>query len=553
MIRRWRSLFRVRYRYPSPVDRQRATTLLWMNGVAIIAWIAVTVFINLPELLSGRPEAVALVTTALPPLPLYLIYRWIQNGKLLWAARLFVALTIAGTIPTGLTDAGDLLALTLPVTAAGLLLNRRGIAVVVVVIAAISLTVFSVSDIVVPLDEFAVLCVLVVIDAAVLFAFNTDIGAFVYESLATTGHLEQIALFLSRRDVSDLEDEILAKGMQFVHDLFDVNLVQIYLLDDQGKLERRVRSGLGVDLVIVRQSFELDAASVIAEAVRTAGPVMVTPADNPIRRSHLMPATTVALAVPMIRGQKVIGVLDVQSAALTRFTATQITTLTLVANQIALMMSKGRVIEGTQRRLREQTAVADTLRGQLDQLQRIGRDDLTTTWADYLQRRGEGVIGFDLRPGEGAPISASDLPETLHSALKKAAVEVETRGDERIIKVPILLQGEALGAMAFTVPADQTVSERQLELAQDIAARLVQALETKRLFEQTEAQALRERKASETASLLISATDVRAVLNLAAESFNEALGAIRTEIYLQPGLLGEVDSPDGTARTEEVL
>jgi GAF domain-containing protein len=103
--------------------------------------------------------------------------------------------------------------------------------------------------------------------------------------------------------------------------------------------------------------------------------------------------------------------------------------------------------------------------------------------------------------------------------------------------------------MAFAVPKEQAVGERQLEMAQDISSRLALALETRQLFERTEAQALRERKASETASLLISATDVRAVLNLAAESFNQALGAVRTHIYVHPGLLADLSSPDGSART----
>ncbi len=54
------------------------------------------------------------------------------------------------------------------------------------------------------------------------------------------------------------------------------------------------------------------------------------------------------------------------------------------------------------------------------------------------------------------------------------------------------------------------------------------------LFEQTQAQAFRERKATEVANMLIGATDVRSVLERAAETFNEALGAVSTRITLQP-------------------
>jgi GAF domain-containing protein len=75
-----------------------------------------------------------------------------------------------------------------------------------------------------------------------------------------------------------------------------------------------------------------------------------------------------------------------------------------------------------------------------------------------------------------------------------------------------------------------------------VAERLALALENTRLFEQTQAQAQRERKANEIASVLIGATDVRLVLNLAAENFKDALGAVNTHIYIQPDLLAETQT-----------
>jgi hypothetical protein len=88
--------------------------------------------------------------------------------------------------------------------------------------------------------------------------------------------------------------------------------------------------------------------------------------------------------------------------------------------------------------------------------------------------------------------------------------------------------------MSFTIPKD-VMSSKKVEMAQDVASRLALALENKRLFEQSRAQALRERRANEVAGLLISATDIDSVLNLATERFNEALGAIRTRVHFQPG------------------
>jgi GAF domain-containing protein len=76
-------------------------------------------------------------------------------------------------------------------------------------------------------------------------------------------------------------------------------------------------------------------------------------------------------------------------------------------------------------------------------------------------------------------------------------------------------------------------------VATTVAERLALALENTRLFEQSQSQALRERKASEVATALIGATDVRVVLNMAAEQFKDALGAVNTRIYIQPETLME--------------
>lgn len=109
--------------------------------------------------------------------------------------------------------------------------------------------------------------------------------------------------------------------------------------------------------------------------------------------------------------------------------------------------------------------------------------------------------------------------------------------------MPIILRDQRLGALTFTVPAERGVDERQIEMLRTVVNRLSVALENNRLFEQTQAQAQRERKASEIGSLMLSETDIEAVLEVAAENFNEALGAVHTRVYLEPGVLsGEAQS-----------
>jgi GAF domain-containing protein len=99
--------------------------------------------------------------------------------------------------------------------------------------------------------------------------------------------------------------------------------------------------------------------------------------------------------------------------------------------------------------------------------------------------------------------------------------------------------------MSFRVSLARALTERQLDTVRAIARRLALALENRRLFEQSQAQVIRERKANEIANALLSATEVQSVLRLAVENFNEALGAINTEIAVQT-------TPDSRQRSEEM-
>ncbi len=164
---------------------------------------------------------------------------------------------------------------------------------------------------------------------------------------------------------------------------------------------------------------------------------------------------------------------------------------------------------------------------------------MAEVWGSYVEGRGRQAIGYNLEGDAASPIQATDLPSGLAATLKSGQLEVATEGNNQIINVPIRFRDTNLGAMSFSVPVDQQVSDYQIEVATIVAERLALALENTRLFEQSQSQALRERKASEVATALIGATDVRVVLNMAAEQFKDALGAVNTRIYIQPETLTE--------------
>ncbi len=380
--------------------------------------------------------------------------------------------------------------------------------------------------------------------------FGGNARQLIRQSHLEVEQLETVTRFTTHLKGLDTEQTALVAAIQMVTDKLGYSFAQIYWVDEAGSLTQRIRAGLGMAREAVTGTVSLTSASAVNEALRTREPVAVNRQGNPNRHEHFLTTTRTALEIPLLHDREVLGVLDVQSRDEAGFTPAQVEMLTLIANQLVAALHRIQRVEGLRRSGQEQAEIADHLRRQLMALRRGAQAEVGSAWEEYLQRRGVDAVGFDLLEGDQFR-PATDLPDELRAALERGEVVIEANGDDRLVSVPIRLRGETVGAMSFTVPGDQPLTERQKEMALGVADRLAQSLETKRLVEQTQEQAFRERKANETASLLLSSTDVNTVVQLAAESFNQALGAINTRIYLNPAEIAE-SSPTTTSEDTQV-
>jgi GAF domain-containing protein len=274
----------------------------------------------------------------------------------------------------------------------------------------------------------------------------------------------------------------------------------------------------------------------VGQAIRRQEIILTSLQDAPMRRSHLLPSSTYGILLPLIFNKKVIGVLDVQTnQTRSPFTKGELVLLKLIGRKFTTAFMHLHEFNSLHLMIQERETMNTRLRDQIGEMRRKADQIVGSEWSAYLEGRSKDAYGFDLKQdNEIALVSANDLPVELRPALQSGETVVETTADGQIINVPIMLRNEILGAMAFTLPRNQAVSERQLEMAKVVSERLALALENARLVEQSQNLALRERKASEVASILIGQQEVDSLLNIAAQNFNEALGAIYTHIYLEP-------------------
>lgn len=553
--RQW--LFRVQYPYTSPIDHHRASVLLLLNAVIAMGsllWAAISLSTG-----AFQPVAAPIITL----LGSIAVHHQIQVGRLGRAIVLFVVLLLANTLLVTifadlnqLTVSGTaIIILMIPVVAAGVLLDRRGILIIVLIISAalvigaISQSANTKTAVTIPAQIVGFDLITVVISLSIITGFLlvfTDAGnqiarASIFE-LRQRRWVAEYAIEIGQTQLAD--SVVLARALNMLHNKFGYNFVQIYRYDeDQNLLIRTMSSGLGQDALANRGGYSLSEMNAVSECARTRRPVAAVH-DTP-GSSHLRPAMQSGLAVPVLYQGRLIAVLDIQRTTETAFPPTQIETLELLAGHIGVWVTNALATGDTQRLMNEQVALTNRLQTQLAEYRSREQRSAGSAWGSYLQGRGKEAIGFDIeQPGEDImPIPADDLPDDLRRTLEQGSLHVETRGSEKIIHVPISFRNQTLGAMAFRIPADQELTNHQLEMAQVVSERLAIALENMRLFEQSQAQAMRERKAGQITGELIGAKDINALLNLAAESFNEVLGAVHTRIYLQPDLLAEPLAP----------
>lgn len=268
--------------------------------------------------------------------------------------------------------------------------------------------------------------------------------------------------------------------LQTVVDLTKSNFnfyhAHIYLLNEAGDtLELAAGAGeAGQQMVTQQHAIPLNREqSLVARAARTRQGVIVNDVtESPdFLPNPLLPYTRSELAVPVIAGDAVLGVLDVQSDQPHSFTEEEVRIQTILAAQVAIALQNARANEQTARTLQE-----------LDMLTRRLTHE---GWQTYFQQSEAERIGFRLSEDEVVQVSEDSQVEPVA---------------ERSVSKPVLIRGERIGQMAAAeIGMDEAEVAAILEaVSQGLSAHL----ENLRLNEQTERALADTRRRTEELALI---------------------------------------------------
>lgn len=277
-------------------------------------------------------------------------------------------------------------------------------------------------------------------------------------------------------------DTLIQQVVNLVQEKFGLYFVNLFLYNpDSERLEMSYGSGeIGQKMVAAKWSVPIaHESSLLAQAARARQSVVV----NDVRRlpnfltDALLPDTAAELTVPLLVGDELLGVLDVESDQVDYFTASDISIQTTLAAQIAVALQNARRYQQTRQSEQLVRTIIDATpdwifikdrahryqlvnRGYADSIlrtpdQMLGKDDLELGQPEELVKGNpeKGIHGYWVDDDE---IIAS------HERRNIASEQILVQGQRRLfnmVKVPLEdEQGQVWGVLAF----GRDITEREM-------------------------------------------------------------------------------------------
>ncbi|MBK7318275.1 GAF domain-containing protein [Candidatus Villigracilis affinis] len=264
------------------------------------------------------------------------------------------------------------------------------------------------------------------------------------------------------RSVSQVRalDVMLKDAAEIIRSRFDLYYVQVYLTNpSQTYLNLQAGTGhVGEELLSRSHRLPLNTGSINGRAATEKRSVIIsdTTKSATFRPNPLLPNTRSEMAVPLLIGEKVVGVLDMQSETAGSLNHDLLSAFEALAGQLAIAIQNANLLAETEQSRAEVEA----------QAQRLSR----TNWANYLDaiHRPEET-GFVFEQNKVVPMVQGEQLMKNDSALT----------------APIAVTGEAIGNITVEMEGQSPIS-RTSDLINTVARQVAQQIESLRLLENAE-------------------------------------------------------------------
>ena len=323
--------------------------------------------------------------------------------------------------------------------------------------------------------------------------------------------LLQAANAVGRAATSILDTEVLLSQItELIRVQFDLGEVGFFLLDETGEwVVLRAAAGEVASALLARQYRVRVGEGLVGQSVAQGQLQVAGMTDEAPRRPaiHEWPGVRAEAVLPLRSRGRVLGALTLASRHLDAFDAATLTVFETVADQVAVALDNTRLFAESQAALE----AARRVYGELSQ----------QAWLDLLRPRAGR--GYRYAYQTVMPLAGDWPPEMAQAAQTGQRVWGASTG-ESTVAIPIKVRDEVVGVLGFYKDtADEPWTGEELALLETLADQLGIALESARLYQDTQRRAVQERLIGEITGRMRETLDLDTVLQAAVREIGQAL------------------------------
>ncbi|HNT74903.1 MAG TPA: GAF domain-containing protein [Anaerolineae bacterium] len=326
-------------------------------------------------------------------------------------------------------------------------------------------------------------------------------------------------------------DELLQEVVEVIRQRFELYYVALFIVDAarEWAVQRAGTGETGQARVARGHRLPVAGSSMIGWCIVNSQARIAQEAEKDEVRvvSPELPDTRSEVALPLRSRGQVIGALSLQSDRPNAFDQAALAVLQTMADQVAVALDNARSFAASQ--------------AALEQSRRAYGDLSRQGWAQFL--RSDQGIGYRYARRTVVPVGGEWQPEMVRAVELGQAV-VENREAEAVLAIPLKVRDQVIGVVNLrkTTPG-KTWTDEENGLIETLTEQLGLALESARLYQDTQRRAAREQLSAHVTSRMRESLDLETVLKTAVDEMRQALGLEGVIVQLARPEVSETTEP----------
>ena len=297
-----------------------------------------------------------------------------------------------------------------------------------------------------------------------------------------------------------LRDEILAQVAKLIKEEFELCRATLFLFDADNALRLEAISGGKKQAQDARERALSSKEGIVKMAIINKKPY--TNLDTDIGLNIALEKTRSYIAIPLHGQEKIIGALALESEEVESFGTERASIFQMLADHIAILFENANL-----------TAQKE---GALEAERRAYGKIAQGAWQEFISKQEYGSYRRDAR-------GLSVVPTKPYSPQEKK-FEAE--------QVPIRIRGKIIGHIDAHKAEGRAWTASEKELLNILTSRLETAIDSARLYQDSQEKAEREHIIASTSEKMRANLDVNGVLEASARELRNALGIAEAEVWL---------------------